>query len=67
MRPDACSAEWAHAIEYRNRWLPNVPIYDSLPNGWRVVFGSMTQPRGTCWIAKGSMFDGTYRHAMMWL
>lgn len=67
MRPDPSSKEWRHVIEYRNRWLPNVPIYDSLPNGWRVVFGAMTQPRGTCWIAKGSRFDGTYKHALMWL
>lgn len=67
MRPDLGSAEWEYAIERRNRWLPNVPIYDSLPNGWRVVIGAMTQPRGTCWIARGSRFGGTYRHALMWL
>lgn len=67
MRPDFGSKEHRHAIEYRNRWLPRVPIYDSLPDGWRVLEGTLTQPRGTCWIATGSLFNHTYRHALMWL
>jgi len=67
MRPDFDSTEWRHAIDHRNRWLPNVPIYDRLPDGWRVMEGAMTQPRGTCRIATGSLFSGTYRHALMWL
>lgn len=67
MRPDVCSSEWRHTIDSRNRYLQDVPIYDSLPDGWRILKGAMTQPRGTCWIARGSRFGGTYRHALMWL
>lgn len=67
MRPEVGSREWRHAIDRRNKYFPGVPIYDSLPEGWRILEGAMTQPRGTCWIAKGSMFSGTYQHALMWL
>lgn len=55
------------ALEHRDRWLPGVPILESLPDGWHVVKGAQTQPNGTCWVAKGSRFDGTYQHALMWL
>ena len=67
MKPEVGSKEWRHVIGQRNKYLPRVPIYDRLPDGWRILEGAMTQPRGTCWIAKGSRFDGTYRHALMWL
>lgn len=67
MRPDVWTDGWRHAIDQRNLWLPNVPIYDELPKGWHIVKGTLTQPRGTCWIGKGSRFGGTYRHALMWL
>lgn len=67
MRPDLDSREWRHAIDQRNRYLPNVPIHDKLPDGWRVMEGGTTQPRGTCWIATGSLFSHTYKHALMWL
>jgi hypothetical protein len=72
MRPDAGSDEWRHAICHRNRWLPRVPIYDKLPDGWSVITGTLTEPRGTCWIHNGPMFkrrrEGKpYKHALMWL
>ena len=67
MRPDVWTDEWRHAIDHRNRWLPDTPIYDGLPKGWHIISGTLTQPRGTCWIGNGSRFDGTYRHALMWL
>lgn len=55
------------AIAYRDRWHPDVPILDHLPEGWRVVKGTLTNPCGTCWVARGSRFNGTYQHALMWL
>lgn len=67
MKPDFGSEEYRHVMRYRDRWLPRVPIYDRLPDGWRVLDGTLTEPDGTCWIAKGSRFGGTYRHALMWL
>jgi hypothetical protein len=72
MRPDVCSPEWRHTIDNRNRYLPNVPIYDSLPDGWSVIRSTLTQPSGTCWIRNGPFFklrrEGKqYKHALMWL
>lgn len=53
-----------HAVAHRNRWLPNVPIYDEVPDGWHVVKGTTTQPRGCVWIANGAPFvhDGEGWH-----
>lgn len=55
------------AIAHRDMYFPDVPILDHLPEGWHVIEGALTQPNGTCWIGKGSRFDGTYQHALMWL
>lgn len=74
MRP---KEEWVarHCVEYRNRWHPNVPIYDELPEGWRVIHGATTQPTGCVWIENGVFFlrsDGklvwnpNYRAVLMW-
>lgn len=70
MRPDWKT--WRHAIDHRNRWLQGIPIYDSLPDGWHVIPGTLTEPRGTCWIANGTPFQcrregRPYKHALMWL
>lgn len=64
-----------HCVEYRNRWHPNVPIYDALPEGWHVIHGTLTQPTGCVWICNGPFFlrDGgkvrrnaEYRAVLMW-
>lgn len=31
----------------------NYPIFEKMPNGWRVINGTLTQPLGTCWICNG--------------
>lgn len=72
MRPDFDSWEWRHAIDHRNKYLPNVPIYDELPEGWKVIKNTLTQPTGTCWICNGPFFQmrregKQYKHALMWL
>lgn len=72
MKPDFGSQEYRYVISYRNRYLPNVPIYDKLPEGWSVIRGTTTQPRGTCWINNGPFFklrrEGmAYKSALMWL
>lgn len=67
MKPDFRSIEYQHAIQHRNKWLSGTPIYDKLPDGWHILKGAQTQPRGTCWIANGSLFSGAYKHALMWL
>lgn len=43
-----------------------VRVYKNLPEGWSVIKGTMTQPKGTVWIKKGSLFkkdgkSGEYR------
>lgn len=64
-----------HCVEWRNRWHPNVPIYDALPEGWRVIHGTTTQPTGCVWIENGAFFlrrDGKltrnpkHRAVLMW-
>ena len=74
MRP---KEEWVatHCVEYRNRWHQNVPIYDSLPEGWRVIHGTTTQPTGCVWIQNGPFFireggrvrkNPSYKSVFMW-
>lgn len=43
-----------------------IPIYDSLPEGWRIKEGANTAPRGYVWIWNvKSHFGGEYRHGLM--
>lgn len=43
-----------------------IPIYDSLPEGWRIKEGANTAPRGYVWIWNvKSRFGGEYRHGLM--
>ena len=67
MKPEPMSEEWKYVISYRNKWLKKVPIYDSIPEEWHIVNGTLTQPRGTVWIATGSFFSHDRKHALMWL
>ena len=43
-----------------------IPIYDSLPEGWRIKENTNTAPRGYVWIWNvKSYFGGEYRHGLM--
>lgn len=43
-----------------------IPIYDSLPEGWRIKENTNTAPRGYVWIWNAkSRFGGEYRHGLM--
>jgi len=43
-----------------------IPIYDSLPEGWRIKENTNTAPRGYVWIWNvKSHFGGKYRHGLM--
>lgn len=43
-----------------------IPIYDSLPEGWRIKENTNTAPRGYVWIWNvKSHFGGEYRHGLM--
>lgn len=45
---------------------PGIPIYDTMPDGWRVIQGAMTAPNGYVWIYNGkSIFSKEYRHAYL--
>lgn len=33
-----------------------ISVVKTMPKGWRTLKGSLTQPRGTIWIANGSFF-----------
>jgi hypothetical protein len=45
---------------------PDVPRYDEMPDGWRVLHGAMTAPNGYIWIWNGkSVFTKEYRHALL--
>lgn len=72
MKPEVWSDEWKRTITQRNRWFEGVPIYDKLPDGWRVIEHTLTEPSYTCWIQNGSFFgmirEGKpYKQALMWL
>lgn len=37
----------------------DVQIYDTMPEGWRMVYGATTAPKGYAWIYNGqSRFSG---------
>ena len=43
-----------------------IPIYDSLPEGWKIKENASTAPRGYVWIWNvKSHFGGEYRHGLM--
>jgi hypothetical protein len=44
----------------------DVQIYDTMPEGWRMVDGASTAPKGYAWIYNGqSRFSGKRRHALL--
>lgn len=44
----------------------DVQIYDTMPEGWRMVDGATTAPKGYAWIYNGqSRFSGQRRHALL--
>ena len=46
--------------------LPDVPIYDIMPDGWVETKGATTAPNGYVWINnRKSIFTKEYRHALL--
>lgn len=40
-------------------------IYETLPEGWKVIDGATNHPRGMHWINNGkSLFDKEYKQAL---
>jgi hypothetical protein len=45
---------------------PDVPIYDTMPDGWVEIRGATTAPNGYVWINnRKSIFTKEYRHALL--
>jgi hypothetical protein len=45
---------------------PDVPIYDTMPEGWVEIRGATTAPNGYVWINnRVSIFTKEYRHALL--
>ena len=45
---------------------PDVPIYDTMPDGWVEIRGATTAPNGYVWINnRKSIFSDEYRHALL--
>ena len=50
---------------YRNM-IPNVPIYDEIPEGWADISDIVSAPSGYHWINnRKSIFSDEYRHALL--
>ena len=50
---------------YRNL-LNQVPVYDSMPDGWKEIRGAQTAPNGYVWIwNRKSIFSPEYRQALL--
>ena len=46
--------------------LPDVPIYDELPEGWADISHIVSAPSGYHWINnRKSIFSDEYRHALL--
>ena len=46
--------------------LPDVPIYDDLPEGWADICHIVSAPSGYHWINnRKSIFSDEYRHALL--
>jgi len=44
----------------------DVPIYETMPTGWKKLRGATTAPNGYVWIWNGkSVFTKEYRHALL--
>ena len=40
-------------------------VFDTMPEGWLVINGAQTAPKGYVWIYNGkSVFSNEYRHAL---
>lgn len=57
-RTTKAPAQVGKTLTYHDGLGKDVRVYKSLPKGYRVLDGTMTQPRGTVWIAKGRPFGG---------
>lgn len=45
---------------------PDVPIYETMPDGWGEIRGATTAPNGYVWINnRKSIFNNEYRHALL--
>ena len=55
--------------DYSNRFFKansDIPVLDAMPEGWGIVRGAMTAPRGYAWINnRKSIFSDEYRHALL--
>ena len=50
---------------YRNL-LDQVPVYDSIPEGWKEIWGAQTAPSGYVWIYnRKSILSKEYRHGLL--
>jgi hypothetical protein len=64
-----------HCLEYCERWHPDTPILEELPEGWHITKGTLTNPSGMVWVNKGPLYvrDGDgwkgnpdFECALMW-
>lgn len=44
-----------------------VSVLRRMPDGWRVIEGATTAPRGSVWVGHGSRFGGSYEHGLLYL
>ena len=43
-----------------------VPVYDSMPDGWKEIQGATTAPNGYVWIwNRKSIFSKEFKHALL--
>ena len=52
-------------MKYRMKSGKLVDVYTEMPDGWRELKGSLTQPNWAVWIGKGSLFAGDYQQALL--
>lgn len=45
---------------------PKYPVFDKVPDGWKVLNGAVNHPKGLRWISNGkSRFGGDYERALV--
>ena len=55
-------------MDYKDKAMkfPDVPRYDTMPQGWKEIRVATTAPSGYVWIYNGkSIFGKEYRHALL--
>ena len=55
-------------MDYKDKAMkfPDVPIYETMPDGWVEIRGATTAPNGYVWINnRKSIFTKEYLHALL--